>query len=128
VITAFASLEEARAAKIHDAEYFGSSQELAKLVASWPRNRPVEIWNSFAGIAPFTICEGAATPDLWWVFEIADAILRGREFVNALTHRSDCKRNQALRASLRTGRYPPPASAALTVALSACRGQPQRSA
>ncbi len=53
-ITAFASLEEARAAKIHDAEYFGSSQELAKLVASWPRNRPVEIWNSFAGVAPFT--------------------------------------------------------------------------
>jgi hypothetical protein len=23
-------------AKIHNAEYFGSSQELAKLVASWP--------------------------------------------------------------------------------------------
>jgi hypothetical protein len=52
-ITAFASLAEARAAKIHNAEYFGSSQELAKLVASWPRNRPVEIWNSFAGVAPF---------------------------------------------------------------------------
>jgi hypothetical protein len=53
-ITAFASLEQARAAKIPSAEYFGSSQELAKLVASWPRNRPVEVWNSFAGIAPFT--------------------------------------------------------------------------
>src|ERR1700683_1116064 len=53
-ITAFASLEEARAAKIHDAEYFGSSQELAKLVGSWPRIRPVDIWNSFAGVAPFT--------------------------------------------------------------------------
>jgi hypothetical protein len=52
-ITAFASLDEARAAKIQNAEYFGSSQELAKLVASWPRNRPVEIWNSFAGVAPF---------------------------------------------------------------------------
>jgi hypothetical protein len=33
-IMAFASLEEARAAKIHDGEYFGSSRELAKLVAS----------------------------------------------------------------------------------------------
>jgi hypothetical protein len=33
-ITAFASLDEARAAKIHNAEYFGSPQELAKLVAS----------------------------------------------------------------------------------------------
>jgi hypothetical protein len=50
-ITAFASLDEARAAKIHNAEYFGSSQELAKLVASWPRNRPVEIWNSFAWLS-----------------------------------------------------------------------------
>jgi len=53
-ITAFASLEETRAAKINNAEYFGSAQELAKLAASWPRTRPVEIWNSFAGVAPFT--------------------------------------------------------------------------
>ena len=53
-ITAFASLDEAQAAKIHNAEYFGTPQELAKLVASWPRTRPVEIWNSFAGVAPFT--------------------------------------------------------------------------
>ena len=53
-ITAFASLVEARAAKIHSAGYFGSPQELAKLVGSWPRTRPVEIWNSFAGVAPFT--------------------------------------------------------------------------
>src|ERR1700722_14831190 len=53
-ITAFASLDEAQAAKIHNAEYFGSSQELAKLVASWTRPRPVDIWNSFAGVAPFT--------------------------------------------------------------------------
>ena len=52
-ITAFASLDEARAAQINDAEYFGSSQELAKLVASWPASRPVEVWNSFAGAAPF---------------------------------------------------------------------------
>jgi hypothetical protein len=53
-ITAFASLEEARSAKINNAEYFGSAQELAKLAASWPARRPVEIWNSFAGVAPFT--------------------------------------------------------------------------
>jgi hypothetical protein len=53
-VTAFASLDQARAAKIHNAEYFGSSQELAKLVASWPRNRTVDVWNSFAGVAPFT--------------------------------------------------------------------------
>jgi hypothetical protein len=53
-ITAFASLEEARAAKINNAEYFGSAQELAKLFGSWPSKRPAEIWNSFAGVAPFT--------------------------------------------------------------------------
>jgi hypothetical protein len=53
-VKAFASLDDARAAKIHDAEYFGSCSELTKLVASWPRNRPVEIWNGFAGVAPFT--------------------------------------------------------------------------
>ncbi len=33
-ITAFASLDVARAAQINNAEYFGSSQELAKLAAS----------------------------------------------------------------------------------------------
>jgi hypothetical protein len=53
-ITAFASLEAARAVKIHNAQYFASSQELTKLAGSWPRNRTVEIWNSFAGVAPFT--------------------------------------------------------------------------
>jgi hypothetical protein len=72
-ITAFASLEEARAAKINNAEYFGSAQELAKLAASWPARRPVEIWNSFAGVAPFTSLKPvkkfpnrkAAVADLW---------------------------------------------------------------
>ena len=53
-IAAFASLEEARAAKINNAESFGSAQELAKLAASWTATRTVEIWNSFAGVAPFT--------------------------------------------------------------------------
>lgn len=52
-ITVFASLDEARAAQINNAEYFGSAQELAKLVASWPAGRAVEVWNSFAGVAPF---------------------------------------------------------------------------
>jgi uncharacterized protein (DUF1501 family) len=52
-ITAFASREQARAAKINNAESFGSAPELAKLAAAWPAHRPVEIWNSFAGMAPF---------------------------------------------------------------------------
>jgi hypothetical protein len=37
-----------------NAEYFSSAQKLAELVASWPRNRPIEVWNTFAGVAPFT--------------------------------------------------------------------------
>jgi hypothetical protein len=72
-ITAFASLAVARAAKINNAEYFGSAQELAKLAASWPARRPVEIWNSFAGVAPFTSLKPVkkfpnrkmAVADLW---------------------------------------------------------------
>ena len=52
-IAVFASQEEATAAKINNAEYFGTARELNKLAGSWPANRPVEIWNSFAGVAPF---------------------------------------------------------------------------
>ena len=32
---------------------FASHQELAKLAEDWPGTRLVEIWNSFAGVAPF---------------------------------------------------------------------------
>ena len=52
-ITVFASLDETRAAQINNAEYFGSLKDLAKLVSSWLAGRPVEVWNSFAGVAPF---------------------------------------------------------------------------
>src|SRR5580658_7032054 len=53
-IVAFTSQDEATAAKIDNAEYFGSARELNKLAGSWPANRLVEVWNSFAGVAPFT--------------------------------------------------------------------------
>jgi len=53
-IAVFASHEEALVAKINSAEYFGSARELNKLAGSWPANRLIEIWNSFAGVAPFT--------------------------------------------------------------------------
>jgi hypothetical protein len=33
---------------------FGTEKELAKLSAEWPGSRLVEVWNSFAGVAPFT--------------------------------------------------------------------------
>jgi Protein of unknown function (DUF3489) len=52
-IAVFASHEEATAAKINSAEYFGTARELNKLASSWPANRLVEVWNSFAGVAPF---------------------------------------------------------------------------
>jgi len=52
-IAVFASQEEATAAKINNAEYFGTARELNKLAGSWPANRLVEVWNSFAGVAPF---------------------------------------------------------------------------
>ena len=34
-------------------EQFSSQKELAKLAAEWPAARLVDIWNSFAGVAPF---------------------------------------------------------------------------
>ena len=34
-------------------ERFGSEKELAKLAANWPGDRLIEVWNSFAGVAPF---------------------------------------------------------------------------
>ena len=35
-------------------EAFATEKELAKLSAEWPGSRLVDIWNSFAGVAPFT--------------------------------------------------------------------------
>src|SRR5438477_8603854 len=34
-----------------------SEKELAKAAAEWPASRLVEVWNSFAGVAPFTDCK-----------------------------------------------------------------------
>ena len=52
-ITAFPSAKEAKAAKVPNAEFFASKQELAKLAAEWPTNRLVDTWNHFAGAVPF---------------------------------------------------------------------------
>jgi hypothetical protein len=35
-------------------QLFATSKELAKLTGEWPGSRLVEIWNSFAGVPPFT--------------------------------------------------------------------------
>ncbi|HTW66020.1 MAG TPA: hypothetical protein VME17_15445 [Bryobacteraceae bacterium] len=36
-----------------DLQQFTTQKDLAKLAAEWPISRLVEIWNSFAGVAPF---------------------------------------------------------------------------
>ena len=54
-ITAFAEIEDALNHRIGAIEgTFGSEDELAKLSAEWPIGRYVELWNSFAGVVPFT--------------------------------------------------------------------------
>src|SRR5258706_7088100 len=41
-------------ANIENAQAFATEKELAKLSAEWPGSRLVDIWNSFAGVAPFS--------------------------------------------------------------------------
>jgi hypothetical protein len=52
-IAVFASPEGATAAQINNAESFTSAKDLNKLAGSWPAVRLAEVWNSFAGVAPF---------------------------------------------------------------------------
>lgn len=54
-ITAFAELEDALNHRVGTIEgTFASEDELARLSAEWPIGRYVELWNSFAGVVPFT--------------------------------------------------------------------------
>src|SRR5258707_12616292 len=46
-ITAHASKQEAG-----EGESFSSKQELASLVAEWPTNRLIEVWNGIPGLTP----------------------------------------------------------------------------
>src|SRR5882724_4453769 len=46
-ITAFATKQEAG-----EGESFSSQQELASLVAEWPADRLIEIWNGIPGLTP----------------------------------------------------------------------------
>src|SRR5690348_16232528 len=38
---------------LENAQAFATEKELAKLAAEWPGSRLADIWNSFAGVAPF---------------------------------------------------------------------------
>ncbi|HWR52217.1 MAG TPA: DUF3489 domain-containing protein [Bryobacteraceae bacterium] len=53
-ITAFAAAGETRDLLAAGGKTFTSEKELGALAAEWPTARLVEIWNSFAGIVPFT--------------------------------------------------------------------------
>src|SRR5260370_38717002 len=64
-ITAFASVKEAKASLIEDAEYFSSQKDLGKLAVSWHAARLIEIWNGLAGVTPvkkFTSRNVAVSP------------------------------------------------------------------
>src|SRR6266404_8898436 len=41
-------------ANLENLQAFATEKELVKLSAEWPGSRLVEVWNSFAGVAPFT--------------------------------------------------------------------------
>ena len=51
-ITAFGSTEEAAAATVTPFDSFASQKELARLVAGWPTERLVAIWNGLPGVEP----------------------------------------------------------------------------
>jgi Protein of unknown function (DUF3489) len=53
-ITAFETPEQAQDVLALGGQAFISEKELGELAAEWPTARLVEIWNSFAGVAPFT--------------------------------------------------------------------------
>ena len=51
-ITAFASAEEAAAATTTPFDSFASQKELAELLAAWPAERLVAVWNGLPGVEP----------------------------------------------------------------------------
>jgi len=51
-ITAFDSVEEATAATAAPIDSFSNEKKLAELIAGWPAERLVAIWNSLPGVTP----------------------------------------------------------------------------
>jgi hypothetical protein len=60
-ITAHGTTEEAAAANTTPFDSFASQKELAELVAGWPAERLVAIWNSLPGVAPEKTFKSAKT-------------------------------------------------------------------
>src|SRR5580658_10139068 len=51
-IAAFGSAEEAAAASTTPFDSFANPKQLAELIADWPTERLVAIWNSLPGVEP----------------------------------------------------------------------------
>jgi hypothetical protein len=60
-ITAHGTPEEAAAANATPLDSFSSQKELAELVARWPTERLVAIWNGLPGVAPEKTFKSAKT-------------------------------------------------------------------
>src|SRR5580692_5244975 len=60
-ITAFGSAEEAAAASTTPFDSFSNPKQLAELVADWPTERLVAIWNSLPGVEPVKTFKNAKT-------------------------------------------------------------------
>jgi hypothetical protein len=57
-ITVFDSVEEAAAGTAAPFDSFSTEKELAELIAGWPAERPVAIWNSLPGVTPVKTFKG----------------------------------------------------------------------
>jgi Protein of unknown function (DUF3489) len=60
-ITAYGSVEEAAIATATPFDSFSSQKELAGLVAGWPAERVIAIWNSLPGVEPAKTFKSAKT-------------------------------------------------------------------
>jgi hypothetical protein len=83
-------------------QVFATEKELAKLAAEWPGSRLVDLWNSFAGMAPFNELEpvkkftsrNAAVARIWAAVQRlspdgADAVVRASaEFTLSAMYRA----------------------------------------
>ncbi len=61
-ITAFGSAEEAAAVSATPFDSFANPKQLAELVAGWPAERPVAVWNSLPGVAPVKTFKNVPRP------------------------------------------------------------------
>jgi hypothetical protein len=97
-ISAFATAEESAAATQTPFDSFSSRQDLADLLATWPAERLVAIWNSLPGVAPvkrFKTSNVAATRIWERIRGLGEAAQP--EAASQGTHREDRAEGQGVR-------------------------------